>query len=87
MKINKSLGYDDISFNVFKNCVSSLCEPLKCLFNLSVSIEKGIVQHDLKIAKVTPIYKADDKSDLSNCRPISMFSCFTKIWFSDWTLD
>ena len=77
LKINKSPVYDDISFNVVKKCFSSLCEPLKYLCNLS--IEKGIFPDDLKIAKVTPIYKADDKSDLSNYRPISVLSCFSKI--------
>ena len=77
LKINKSPGYNDISLNVVKKCFSSLCEPLKYLFNLS--IEKGIFPDDLKIAKVTPIYKADDKSDLSNYRPISVLSCFSKI--------
>ena len=77
LKINKSPGYNDISFNVSKKCFSSLCEPLKYLFNLS--IEKGIFPGDLKIAKATPIYKADNKSDLSNYRPISVLSCFSKI--------
>ena len=48
LKINKSPGYDDISFYVLKKCFSSLCEPLKYLFNLS--FEKGIFQDDLKIA-------------------------------------
>ena len=28
LKSNKSLGYDDISYNVIKNCFASLCEPL-----------------------------------------------------------
>ena len=41
--------------------------------------KKGIFPDDLKIAKVTPIYKADDKSDLSNYRPISKLSYFSKI--------
>ena len=77
LKINKSLGYDDTGFNVLRKCFSSLCEPLKYLFNLS--IEKGIFPDDLKITKVTPIYKADDKSDLSNQKPTSVFSCFSKI--------
>ena len=96
LKINKSPGYDDISSNVLKKCFSSLCEPLKCLFNLS--LEKGNFCDDLKIAKVTPIYKADKKSDLSNYRPISALSCFSKIlvrimynrlyqYFPDGTLD
>ena len=40
LKINKSPGYHDISFNVLKKCFSSLCKPLKYLFNLS--LEKGI---------------------------------------------
>ena len=53
LKINKSPGYDDISFNVVKKCFSSLCKPLKYLLNLS--IKKGIFPDDLKIAKVTPI--------------------------------
>ena len=43
-----------------------------------LSIEKGIFPDDLKITKVTPIYKADDKSDLSNYRPISVLSRFAK---------
>ena len=76
LKINQSPGYDDISFNVFKKCFSSLCEPLKYLFNLS--IEKGIFPDDLKIAKVTPIYKTDDKSNLSNYRPISCPPAFPR---------
>ena len=49
LKINKSPGYDDISFNIFKKCLSSLCEPPKYLFNLS--IEKRIFPDDLKILK------------------------------------
>ena len=76
LKINKSPGYDDISFNVLKKCFSSLCEPLRYLLNLS--IEKGIFPDDLKSAKVTPIYKTDNKSNLSNYRLISVLSCSSK---------
>ena len=76
LKINKSPGYDDISFNVLKKYFSSLCEPLKYLFNLS--IEKGIFPDDLKITKVTPSYKADNKRNLSNYKPIPVLSCFSK---------
>ena len=74
LKINKSPGYDDINFNVLKECFSSLCERLMYLFNLS--IEKGIFPDDLNIAKVTPIYKADDKSDLISYRLVFVLSCF-----------
>ena len=67
-KGNKSPGYGDISYNVVKKCFWSLCEPLKYLFNFS--IEKGVFTDDLKIARVTPIYKGEDKSDVGNYRPI-----------------
>ena len=77
LKIDKSPRYDDISFNALKKCFSSLCEPLKYLFNLPII--KGIFLDDLKIAKVTPIYKTDNKSNLSNYRSISVLSCFSKI--------
>ena len=76
LKIDKSPRYDDISFNALKKCFSSLCEPLKYLFNLPII--KGIFLDDLKIAKVTPIYKTDNKSNLSNYRSISVLSCFSK---------
>ena len=66
-----------MSFNVIKKCFGELCEPLKYLFNLS--IVKGIFPDDLKIAKVTPIYKADNSSNISNYRPISVLACFSKM--------
>ena len=44
-----------------------------------LSIEKGIFLDDLKIVQATPLYKADDKSDLSNYKPISVLSCFLKM--------
>ena len=31
---NKSTGYENIKYNVIKECFVSLCEPLKYLFNL-----------------------------------------------------
>ena len=77
LNINKSPGHDGVSFNVIKKCFGELCEPLKYLFNLS--IVKGIFPDDLKLAKVTPIYKADNSSKISNHRPISVLQCFSKM--------
>ena len=47
------------------------------IFNLSQ--EKGIFHDDLKIVWVTPIFKASDKSEMENYRPISVFPCFSKV--------
>ena len=77
LKINKSSGVDDVSFNIIKKCFGVLFELLIYLFQLS--LEKGIFPDDLKIAKVTPVYKTGDNSDRSNYRPTSVLPCFSKI--------
>ena len=77
LKSNKSPGYDDVSYNVIKKCFGSLCEPLEYLFNLSM--EKGVFPDDLKIARVTPVYEGENSSDVSNYRPISVLTCFSRI--------
>ena len=53
------------------------CEPLYYLFQLP--LEKAVFPDDLKMAKVTSVYKTGDNSDISNCRPISILPCFSKI--------
>ena len=65
-----------MSFNVIRKCCGELCEPFKYLLDLS--IVKGIFPDDLKIAKATLIYKADNSSNVSNYRPISVLPCFSK---------
>ena len=58
LKINKSPGYDDISFNVVKKCFGILYKPLLHIFNLF--IQTGIFRDELKIASVTPIFKGGE---------------------------
>ena len=77
LKLNKSLGYEEISFNVVKKCFNVFCEPYKHVFNLY--IETGVFLYKLKIALVSPVYKTGGSSDLTNCRPISVPPCFSKI--------
>ena len=77
LQINKSPGYDKISFNVVRNCFGPLLKPLMFIFNLS--LQKGSFPDKLKIAKVTPVFKADDVNELWNYRPISVLPCFYKI--------
>ena len=77
LKINKSTGHDNISYNVVSKCFGDLSTSLKHIFDLS--FENRIFSDSLKIAKVTPVYKSGDNSSLSNYRPISVLPCFSKI--------
>ena len=46
------------------------------IFNLSLA--KGIFPDDLKIARVTPAFKAGNENKVGNYRPISNFALFFK---------
>ena len=39
----------------------------------------GVFSSNLKIAKIIPVFKSGDKSQVTNYRPISILSCFSKI--------
>ena len=77
LKINKSTGYDDISFNVVKKCFGVLHKPLLHIFNFS--LQTSIFPDKLKIARVTPLFKGGENYELENYRPISVLPCFSKI--------
>ena len=59
-------------------CVSeSIAYPLTRMANLS--FEQGVFPEELKLAIITPIYKAKDPMFFNNHRPISLLSVFSKI--------
>ena len=76
LQFNKCSGYDDISFNVVRNCFGPLLKPLTHIFNLS--LEKRTFSDDLNIAQVTPVFIAVDDSEIGNFRLISVLPCFSK---------
>ena len=45
-----------------------------------MSFAQGIFPDELKLARVVPIYKSGDKKEVSNYRPISVFSFYSKIF-------
>ena len=77
LKSNKSQGIDEISVNVVKKTFDIIKIPLLYIFNLSLNT--GKFPNSMKIARVTPVFKAGDVSDVSNYRPISILPCFSKI--------
>ena len=75
--MNKSSGYDVISFDV-KHCFGSLHKLLHHIFDLS--IQKGVFPDQLKIVGVPQMYiYKNGKTDLGNYRAISVLPCFSKI--------
>ena len=73
----KSPGYDGISSQVIKAIATEISEPLSHIFNLS--FVSGTIPDHLKIALVTPIFKANENNEFKNYRPISVLTCFSKL--------
>ena len=77
LQTNKSSGYDDIKFNVFKKCFGEINESLKYIFNLS--LENRIFPEKMKIAKVTPFFKNGDSGNITIYRQMSVLLFFSKV--------
>ena len=58
LKIIKSAGYDDVSFNVVKKCFGVLHEPLLLIFN--ISLQTAIFPDKRKIARLTSLFKGGE---------------------------
>ena len=58
--------------------IQSYIKPLTSLINSS--FENDLFPDKLKITTVIPIFKNGDKTDLTNYRPISVLSFFSKIF-------
>lgn len=77
LKISHSEGHDNFSVNILKDYMYELSKPLSIVCNKS--IQDGIFPDSLKIAKIVPVYKSDDKRTVSNYRPISVLPAFSKV--------
>ena len=77
LKSSKSSGSDDIAPRVVKECIHLFVEPLCDIINKSLS--QGVVPDKLKVAKIVPVYKRDDKKNVLNYRPIALLPIFSKI--------
>ena len=77
---NYSAEWDEIPTSMANKCITVFIEPLTNLINKSYS--EGIFPTELKlaIARVVPILKAGDPMFLTNYRPISILTFFSKIF-------
>ena len=70
-RINKSPDHDGTSFKVIKNVLVRYVKGILLL--------NEFFPDDIKLAKVIPIYKADNSSNVSNYRSISVLPCIFKL--------
>ena len=76
-KSKTSSGHDGVSSKLVKDLKYALSFPLSIIINNSLAM--GLVPDMAKLAKIIPIYKAKDKKDISNYRPISLLPVVSKI--------
>ena len=74
----KATGLDEISPHFLRDAAPIVCAPLADIFNNSML--KGKIPQSWKNAKVTPIFKAGDPTDVSNYRPISVIPVLMKVF-------
>ena len=73
---NSAAGWDNFPTFVAKKCIDGSLTPLTKIINKSIS--HGIFPSELKLARVIPIFKSNDKQDVSNSRPISILTFYSK---------
>ena len=77
LKSQSSTGPDGISAKTLKICKEHIVHPLCYIFNLC--LQNGSIPDRLKVAYVTPVFKAGSKTDTNNYRPISNISQLAKL--------
>ena len=75
---NSSPGWDDIPASVAKKCIDCYIFPLTHIINNSIM--EGVFPSELKLARVVPLFKSGDSAQITNYRPISVLSFFSKIF-------
>ena len=62
--------------SLIKESIQLISEPLAHIINLSIA--HGVVPDQMKIARVIPLFKADDQSLFTNYRPVLVLPSFSK---------
>ena len=78
IKTSQSNGHDGISSELIKLISNDIADSITLI--IYQSLKSGIFPDQLKIAKVTPIYKKDDKKIITNYRPISVLPVVSKVF-------
>jgi Notch-like protein len=77
LKSKNSYGYDEISTELLKITAPFISRPLNYICNKVIT--KGIFPDRLNYSIIKSLYKKGNKKDVSNYRPISLLTSFSKI--------
>ena len=78
LKNKSNKGIDGISNNLLKTAKYVFAKPLTLIVNQM--LYSGIFPGQLKVSKITPLHKANDKLLLTNYRPIALLPSISKIF-------
>ena len=73
-----SAGHDDMDIRVIKECTDTVSPFLVHMINSS--FQEGVFPKHLEITRIVLVFKKGDRFDHTNYRPISILSCFSKIF-------
>ena len=77
LKSKTSHGYDGIPMKILKVSTRFITSPLTYTCNKPLS--SGIFPSQLKFSEIKPLHKKWDRIDITNFRPISLITFFSKI--------
>jgi hypothetical protein len=77
LKPKKSSGYDEITTTILKTGAFLISHLLSYIYN--PSLYASIFPGHLKSAVVKPLCKKGDKTSITNYRPISLLTIFSKV--------
>ena len=77
LNTGKSAGLDGIPERFLKDAAKVLKIPITLIINLSIS--SHTVADDMKLAKVKPLFKKNDRLKPENYRPVSILSIASKL--------
>ena len=77
LKSKMSTDFNGISMLLIKNVVHEIVKPFTYICNKSLN--EAVFPDAMKIAKILPIFKAGNKEEFTNYRPVSLLPQFSKV--------